>query len=419
MLSRGLLLQIPGWFLSHNVVDGLTGLIRLVLGLLSTVHNLLELVLLKDMCGFCCFSMRFIVFIDLFGTLILPATVVYLGYLIYLVASGSGQFPLIAIVMLAAIYGLQAIVFILKRRWQHIGWMIVYLLAYPIYGFALPVYSFWHMDDFNWGNTRVVVGEKGGKKFIASAEDEKFEDSMIPMKNWEQHAQEKGLPLGPKVEIIDPSASLHAEAYPVPQSIANWQQAGRYSYMPPSSHGSSYVGPVSQVGAGSQVTGSQVGVRVMGSHYGTPSMVYQSGVPTAWPPPPGEMVEMADFANGTRVTMIQPQINAPVYFPRAPMTPSLPPSRHGSEVGGYAPSFVQGLGTEFLAYDTHVREEDESLAREIVRQVLKEVDINTTTTKQVRALVESRLGWGVNGPVSTERRKALDDMIDRELEEIV
>ncbi|KAG9878814.1 chitin synthase, partial [Aureobasidium melanogenum] len=33
----------------------------------STIHNLAELMLIKDMCGFCCFSMRFVVFIDLFG----------------------------------------------------------------------------------------------------------------------------------------------------------------------------------------------------------------------------------------------------------------------------------------------------------------------------------------------------------------
>ena len=33
----------------------------------STIHNLAELVLLEEMCGFCCFSMRFVVFIDLTG----------------------------------------------------------------------------------------------------------------------------------------------------------------------------------------------------------------------------------------------------------------------------------------------------------------------------------------------------------------
>src|ERR1700761_1303474 len=76
----------------------------------STIHNLAELVFLKDLCGFCCFSMRFVVFIDLFGTIILPATTVYLGYLIYLVATKSGQFPMISIVLLAAVYGLQALI---------------------------------------------------------------------------------------------------------------------------------------------------------------------------------------------------------------------------------------------------------------------------------------------------------------------
>ena len=197
----------------------------------STVHNLMELVLLKDMCGFCCFSMRFIVFIDLFGTLILPATVIYLGYLVYLVASHSGQFPLIAIIMLASIYGLQAIIFILKRRWQHIGWMIVYLLAYPIYGFALPVYSFWHMDDFAWGNTRIVVGEKGGKKIIASSEEEKWDDSIIPLQKWETYAAEKGYPLGPRMEVVDTSASVFAEEYPVPASISRWQQGIKGTYL--------------------------------------------------------------------------------------------------------------------------------------------------------------------------------------------
>ena len=36
----------------------------------STVHNLCELVFLPELCGFCCFSMRFIVFVDLLGTIV-------------------------------------------------------------------------------------------------------------------------------------------------------------------------------------------------------------------------------------------------------------------------------------------------------------------------------------------------------------
>lgn len=159
----------------------------------STVHNLAELVWLKDLCGFCCFSMRFVVFIDLFGTIILPATCGYLGYLIYRVATHSGQFPLISIVMIAAVYGLQAIIFIIKRQWQHVGWMIIYILAFPIYTFVLPVFSFWHQDDFAWGNTRVVLEEKGNKQIVA-LEDEGFDPRSIPLQRWDDYAAANNLP---------------------------------------------------------------------------------------------------------------------------------------------------------------------------------------------------------------------------------
>lgn len=39
------------------------------------------------------------------------------------------------------------------------------------------------MDDFSWGNTRLVVGEGSNKKVIM-AEDEKFDESMIPLKKF-------------------------------------------------------------------------------------------------------------------------------------------------------------------------------------------------------------------------------------------
>jgi len=83
-----------------------------------------------------------------------------------------------------------------------VGWMIVYLLSYvlllkvsmrklvltfhgryPVYSFLLPVYSFWCMDDFGWGNTRLVIGEGSSKKVMIN-EDEKFDESMIPLKKF-------------------------------------------------------------------------------------------------------------------------------------------------------------------------------------------------------------------------------------------
>lgn len=73
--------------------------------------------------------MRFIVFLDLLGTLILPATCVYLTYLIITVSTGKAAVPIISLAMIAAVYGLQALIFILKREFMLIGWMIVYILA--------------------------------------------------------------------------------------------------------------------------------------------------------------------------------------------------------------------------------------------------------------------------------------------------
>jgi hypothetical protein len=39
------------------------------------------------------------------------------------------------------------------------------------------------MDEFSWGNTRVVVGEGKEKKVLIS-EEEKFDESMIPLKKF-------------------------------------------------------------------------------------------------------------------------------------------------------------------------------------------------------------------------------------------
>ncbi|KAF8934754.1 hypothetical protein BGZ58_005466, partial [Dissophora ornata] len=158
----------------------------------STIHNLAELVFLPEMCGFCCFSMRFVVFLDLFGTLTLPASVIYLIYLIVIVATGMETLPKISLILLGAVYGLQALIFIIKRQWQHIGWMFIYMLAIPLFSFFIPVYSFWHFDDFSWGNTRMVVDESGNaKKVVIIGDDEEpFNEKMIPMKKWSVYEQE-------------------------------------------------------------------------------------------------------------------------------------------------------------------------------------------------------------------------------------
>ncbi|KAK6385555.1 hypothetical protein LTS17_001123 [Exophiala oligosperma] len=154
----------------------------------STVHNLIELIPLQQLCGFCCFSMRFVVFLDLLSTIVAPVTVAYIVYLIVLLATSSSVIPITAFILLGAIYGLQAIIFILRRKWEMIGWMIVYILAMPVFSLGLPLYAFWHMDDFSWGNTRLVTGEKG--KQIVISDEGKFDPDSIPKKKWEEYQAE-------------------------------------------------------------------------------------------------------------------------------------------------------------------------------------------------------------------------------------
>lgn len=39
------------------------------------------------------------------------------------------------------------------------------------------------MDDFSWGNTRLVIGEGNSKKVVMN-DDSKFDESTIPLKKF-------------------------------------------------------------------------------------------------------------------------------------------------------------------------------------------------------------------------------------------
>lgn len=90
--------------------------------------------------------------------------------------------------MLGAIYGLQVIIYVLHRKFEHIGWMLVYILAIPFFSFILPLVSFWQMDDFSWGSTREIVGEHG-KRMVVHDEG-KFDPKSIPLKTWTEFENE-------------------------------------------------------------------------------------------------------------------------------------------------------------------------------------------------------------------------------------
>ncbi|KAH3911558.1 chitin synthase [Parastagonospora nodorum] len=362
----------------------------------STIHNLAELVFLKDLCGFCCFSMRFVVFIDLFGTLVLPSICAYLVYLIYSVASGKGQFPLLSIIMLAAVYGLQALIFIIKRQWQHVGWMIIYLMAFPIYSLALPMYSFWKQDDFSWGNTRVVIGEQGTKK-VLTTDDEGFDPKAIPMMRWDDYAERNELPgrrgmpgqasekggLNPyedEAYELNDMQSVYSSVKPASTIMSNMQHI---SHMPP------------------QSPGPYQGMQTRQSTYSNFSR-YQDN------PNAGRQMSMGNMSEQF-ARQPSPYNNRPNHggFQSSDnLMASTPPIRGRSPLG-----FDQSRPGSTVNFQNMMNGPNDATIVEVVQQCLREADLDRITKKQLVALAEQRLQAQLTG----ERKIFLSHTIDEQL----
>lgn len=158
----------------------------------STVHNLFELVLVRDLCGTFCFSMQFVIFIELIGTLVLPAAISFTFYVV-VKSIVSKPVQIIPLVLLALILGLPGLLIIVTAsRKIYVLWMLIYLLSLPIWNFVLPVYSYWKFDDFSWGDTRKTAGgDKGGHDAVEG----EFDSSKITMKRWRDFEKERRLRL--------------------------------------------------------------------------------------------------------------------------------------------------------------------------------------------------------------------------------
>ncbi|KAL6122036.1 hypothetical protein NUSPORA_00956 [Nucleospora cyclopteri] len=144
----------------------------------STIHNMFELAVVDKLCGTSCFSMQFIIVCELFGTLTLPAAILFTGIL---VASSILYEPAwIPLIMLGAILGLPALlIFLTTFKIEYIYWLFIYILALPIWNFVLPMYAFWQFDNFSWGDTRKVDGGTAEK-----AEDGEFDAESILYKDF-------------------------------------------------------------------------------------------------------------------------------------------------------------------------------------------------------------------------------------------
>ncbi|KAI8100114.1 chitin synthase [Halteromyces radiatus] len=154
----------------------------------STIHNLMELLFVNDLCGTFCFSMQFVVFMDLVGTLALPAAISFTLYLIIMAILGKPS--VISLILLALILGLPAVLIMMtSRKLVYVGWMLLYLFSLPVWNFVLPMYAYWHFDDFSWGDTRKVEGEQ--KENGHGDKDGEFDSTVFTMKRWHEFERER------------------------------------------------------------------------------------------------------------------------------------------------------------------------------------------------------------------------------------
>ncbi|KAF9337860.1 Chitin synthase, class 3 [Podila minutissima] len=161
----------------------------------STIHNLMELVLVRDLCGTFCFSMQFVIFMELVGTVVLPAAISFTIYLVVLsiyaaIANDTSIDTKVPLLLLAAILGLPAVLIVMtSRKMVYVGWMMVYLCSIFVWNFVLPAYAYWHFDDFSWGQTRMVAGEVAGADH--GGKEGQFDSSHITMKRWGEWERER------------------------------------------------------------------------------------------------------------------------------------------------------------------------------------------------------------------------------------
>ncbi|WAR56834.1 hypothetical protein PtB15_7B685 [Puccinia triticina] len=153
----------------------------------STIHNLMELVRVPNLCGTFCFSMQFVVFMELIGTIVLPIAItltysLVINSILHPPKNFSDAIPLI---LLAAILGLPAVLILAtSRKVSYVFWMLIYLIALPVWNFVLPLYAFWHFDDFSWGETRKVQGEAKSQGHDSGSKTT-FDANTIPHRRWE------------------------------------------------------------------------------------------------------------------------------------------------------------------------------------------------------------------------------------------
>ena len=153
----------------------------------STIHNLFELLTVNELCGVFCCSMRFVVFLDLIGTITLPTAICLTYYTVAMFimdqmnpekANGNLAQYVPMISLLVILISPAVLILLTTFKLMYIVWMVVYLIiGLPVWNFFLPIYAWAHFDDFTWGQTRQVANDTDGHKNEGS-----FNAKDIPMR---------------------------------------------------------------------------------------------------------------------------------------------------------------------------------------------------------------------------------------------
>jgi len=122
----------------------------------STIHNLIEILRFELSKGVSGFLIKVFVVIDLISTFLLPISILYLGYLIFVTIYFKLAIPWMLIGSVGLIFGSQFLLILIKGDFSYLLWFIPYFLAIPIWYILIPVYALYKMDDVSWGSTRQV-----------------------------------------------------------------------------------------------------------------------------------------------------------------------------------------------------------------------------------------------------------------------
>jgi chitin synthase len=94
--------------------------------------------------------------LELISTFLLPVSILYLAYLIFVTLYYHLGVPWLIIYSFGAILASQFLLIVVKLDFQYLLWFIPYLISLPFWYIVIPIYSLWKMDDVTWGTTRQV-----------------------------------------------------------------------------------------------------------------------------------------------------------------------------------------------------------------------------------------------------------------------